>query len=152
MLFWSRIWIIATLLALAINASGQACGDFHTRSCPIPDFSYYYDQQSTSFALKVGESAEVNIVVFERSDYFLSVCSHKRFKNINIRILDDTPAKKVLYDNAAENYTDSVKFTNDVTKKLILEVSVPEKGNEKNDGKERCVGVLVAKRIRVDAF
>jgi hypothetical protein len=58
----------------------------------------------------------------------------------------------LLYDNSAENFTDTVKFNNDVTKKLILKVSVPEEHNQKSDGKERCVGVLIAKRIRVEAF
>ncbi|MDX9770679.1 MAG: hypothetical protein RBT19_09960 [Tenuifilaceae bacterium] len=146
------VFLFLLLRAFSQEANAQACADYHTRACPIPDFSYYYDQQSTSVSLRVGEKAEVNIVVFELTDYFVSVCSHRKFKNINLRILDDASGRKVLFDNAAESYVDSVKFTNNATKKLILEILVPEEGNDKSDTRERCVGVLVAKRINVDAF
>lgn len=152
MRIFSLFSLLFVLLALSFDAEAQACADFHTRSCPLPDFSYYYDQQSASFALKVGEKAEVNIVVFEKNDYYISICYHRRFDKVNLRILDDNPQKSVLYDNAAESYTDSVKFTNNETKKLILEVSVPEELNNKSDTRQRCVGVLIAKRIKVDAF
>jgi hypothetical protein len=151
MQFIMRIALVLYLIVILHSTGfGQECADFHSRSCPIPDFSYFYDQQSGSFALRAGETAELRIIVFEVTDYYVSLCSHRRFKNVRLRIIEDSPQRTLLYDNSAEEYVNNVQFTNDVTRRLILEVSVPEDANDKSDARERCVGVLLAKRIRVE--
>jgi len=148
-----RILLIFSLVTPVLSGVSQECAGFHTQTCPIPDFSYYYDQQSASFNLKVGDTAELQIVVFEKTDYYLSVCAHRRVNNVQIKVLEDSSDRTLLYDNIAEGFVDSVKFTNNSTRKIILEVMLPEQGNNRaNDGKERCVGVLIAKRIKVDEF
>ena len=141
--------IIVLLAAFANILSAQNCTDFHLKSCPIPDFTYYYDQQSGSFTLRDGETAELRVIVFEKTDYYISLCAQKKHKNIRLKILEDNLEKKLIYDNSLDSYIDSVKFSNDITKKLILEVTVT---NDRPEVKERCVGILVAKRIRIDAF
>lgn len=148
-----KLILVHLLFVPALSGTAQECADFHTQTCPIPDFSYYYDQQSASFNLKVGDTAELQIVVFEKTDYYLSVCAHRRVNNVQIKVLEDSPDRTLLYDNIAEGFVDSVKFTNNRTRKIILEVMLPEEGNKRaSDGKERCVGVLIAKRIKVDEF
>lgn len=147
--FWIKAGVIVILSAFFNVLFAQDCTDFHTKSCPLPDFSYYYDQQSGSFQLKDGQTGELRVIVFEKTDYYVSVCTQKRHKNINLKILEDTPERKLIYDNSLDGYIDSIRFSNDVTKKLIFEVTVT---NDKTEAKERCVGILIAKCIRVDAF
>ncbi len=148
-----RKLLFTYLVVLSItSARGQSCLDFHTRTCPIPDFSYYYDQQSASFSMKVADTTELRAIVFEKSDYYVSVCAHKKIKRINLNIYEDTPQRKLLYSNSTNAYSDSVKFSNDLTQQVIFEVSIPVQGNDKDDKRERCVGVLIAKRIRVEAL
>jgi hypothetical protein len=127
----------------------QKCTDFHLAFCPIPDFSFYYDQQSTSIALGVGESAEVKIIVYENTDYYISVCKHRKFNTAGLKIFEDTEEREVLFDNSTNAYIDSVKFHNKATRKLILEVSIPEDKNDRSDDKKRCAGVMIASRMHV---
>lgn len=152
MLSWDKITIFFILNVLFFKAHSQDCPDFHTRYCPIPDFSYYYDQQSGSFSLKEGEIAELRVIVFEKNDYYVSVCSQKKDNSVHLRILEDTPEKKVIYDNEKNDYINYVSFSNDVTRKLIFEVVLRIEKEGKISSKQRCVGILVAKRIRVEAF
>jgi len=147
--FWIKVGVVVLSIAFINVLFAQDCTDFHTKSCPIPDFSYYYDQQSGSFTLRDGQLGELRVIVFEKTDYFVSICTQKRHKNIQLKIFEDDSEKKLIYDNSMDGFVDSIKFSNDITKKLILEVMVT---NDKTDIKERCVGILVAKRIRVDAF
>lgn len=152
MLLRGNIIILFILIAFSFKANAQDCPDFHTRYCPIPDFSYYYDQQSGSFSLKEGEIAELKVIVFEKNDYYVSICSQKKDNSVHLRIIEDTPEKKVIYDNAKNEYINYVSFSNDVTRKLIFEVALRIEKPDKISTKQRCVGVLVAKRIRVEAF
>lgn len=148
----SKIALSFLLVALANASNAQDCADFHSRFCPIPDMSYYYDQQSSSFPLKDNDTIEVRVIVFEKTDYYVSLCTQKRSRKIHLRILEDTPERKLIYDNEKENYIDYVTFSNDMTRKLIFEVAIQLDKKNKLDLKAYCAGLLVAKRIRVDAF
>ena len=72
----------------------------------------------------------------------MAVCAHRKFGDIHFRILEDNPARKVIYDNATDNFSESITFSNDVTRNLIIEVSVPET-DASNANDRRCVGVVI---------
>lgn len=153
-----RLLVLFTLITSMaflgkINAqilyTGDNCTYYHQDNCPIPDFSFYYNGQSKSALFKRGQTSELHIVVYEGEDYFVSVCAPKRWQPVRLRIMEDDEDKTVLFDNKKQNYVDTVKFSNKVTKRLILEVSTPpmDETDEKEDPDEtRCVGVLIASR------
>jgi hypothetical protein len=130
-----------TFLSLSGLIVAQDCADYHQFQCTYTDYTFFYSQQSKSLALKRGQSGEVNIVAYANEDYYINVCAHSKFGEIQFRILEDNSERTVIYDNASDNFANSVVINNEHSRKLIIEVSVPPgKGNE-ND--RRCVGVLV---------
>lgn len=150
---WLRTLFFATffyLLLFAGTLNAQKCVDFHTGFCAIPDFSFFYNQQSKSFELKLGQSAEIRIIAYENTEYFISACAHRKYKKYQLRILEDNEKRSILFDNSRMGYIDSVKFINQNTRKLVLEITIPEEGNspEQDDGKPKCAGILIATRMR----
>lgn len=140
------IAITATLLLSFYLARAQECKDFHLGFCPIPDFTYYYNQQSSSLEVKVGDTREVHIIAYENTDYFISVCKHRKFNTLQFKLYTDEP-RELLYDNATNSFADSIKFANQETRKLIIELSIPKEKNDSADRKRRCAGVLIGTRM-----
>ena len=141
---------IVGLLLMSTQLFSQKCIDFHERVCRIPDFSFYYNGQSTSGEFAIGQTSEMHFVVFEGMDYYIAVCADKKFKRVQWKIYEDSEKKPLLFDNAKQNYIDTVKFSIKTTKRLILEVTIPEvpENGEKGDPTKRCVGVLIGSRLR----
>lgn len=129
------------LLAPA-NIYSQDCTDYHQYHCLFADFTFFYSRQSKSSLFKPGQSKDVKIIAYSGEDYYVSVCAHRKFGKIRFRLLEDNEGRKVFYDNATDNYSESIIFSNDVTRNMIIEVSVPE-GDEKTGDEARCVGVVV---------
>ena len=140
----NRIYIVllAALLSIPVISRAQDCTDYHQFHCLFADYTFFYSRQSKSALFKPGQTSELKIIAYSGEDYYVSVCGHRKLGNIQFRILEDNPAKKVIYDNAMDEYSESVIFSNDVTRNLIIEVSVPEvEGRDAND--RRCVGVVI---------
>lgn len=140
--------VISALVFLQLHASSQDCSDFHLSFCAIPDFTFFYNQQSRSFNMRVGQTKELRIIAYENTDYFISSCKHRKFSTLLFRIFEDTETKDLLFDNSTNNYVDFIKFANQETRKLIIEISLPVEKNDENDHKLRCAGILVATRLR----
>lgn len=130
-----------TLLIPAI-AFTQDCTDYHQYHCLYADYTFFYSRQSKSALFRQGQSSELKIVAYSGEDYYLSVCAHRKFGEVNYRILEDNAGRKVIYDNAKDNYAESITFSNVVTRNLIIEVSVPE-GDDKSSNDRRCVGIVI---------
>ena len=125
------------------------CTYYHQDNCPIPDFSFYYNGQSKSALFKRGQTSELRIVVYEGEDYFISVCAPRKWQPVHFRILEDDADRTVLFDNERQGFIDTVKFKNEVTKRLIIEVTAPQlpEDDDKTDPEEKkCIGVLIASR------
>ena len=60
-----------------------------------------------------------------------------------MRLLEDNADHSVLYDNKEFNYQTTMTFTNNVARKLIIEISVPEDPTGKEGQTLHCVGVLI---------
>jgi hypothetical protein len=137
------ILILYTLLLYApFGAYSQDCTDYHQYHCIYADYTYFYSRQSKSALFKPGQSSEIKIVAYNGEDYYIAVCAHRKFGKIRFRLIEDNENRKVFYDNANDKYTDYVMFSNDVTRNMIVEVSVPE-GDPVDANDRRCVGVVI---------
>lgn len=134
--------IFAILLLIPVGVFSQDCTDYHQYHCMYADYTFFYSRQSKSSLFKPGQSSELKIVAYSGEDYYVAVCAHRKFGNLHLRIIEDNENRKVLYDNAQDDYSDSIIFSNDVTRNLIIEVSVPE-GDPKDANDRRCVGVVI---------
>jgi hypothetical protein len=134
--------LFITFLSFPICSFGQDCTDYHQYHCLYADYTFFYSRQSKSALFKPGQTSDMKIVAYSGEDYYVSVCAHRKFGNIHLRILEDNVNKSVIYDNAQDNYSDFITFSNEVTRNLILEVSVPE-GDSKESNERRCVGVVI---------
>jgi hypothetical protein len=133
------------LIFLAKYSFAQDCTDYHKYHCLFADYSFFYSEQSKSALFRKGQTSEFKIVINEGEDYYIAVCAHRKFGDLHFKILEDNEDSTLIYENAEHDYTNSVIFTNEVTRNIIVEVSVPG-GLEKGKIVRRCVGVLVQYR------
>jgi hypothetical protein len=136
------ILLFSLALFLPVYSFAQDCTDYHQYHCLYADYTFFYSKQSKSALFKPGQTSEIKIVTYSGEDYYVAVCAHRKFGAIHFRILEDNTSRKVIYDNASDNYSESITFSNDVTRNMIIEVSVPETdAGSSND--RRCVGVVI---------
>jgi hypothetical protein len=134
--------LFALIVFTPVVSNAQDCTDYHQYHCMYADYTFFYSRQSKSALFKQGQSSELKIVAYTGEDYYIAVCAHKKFGNIRFRLLEDNEGRKVIYDNATDNYAESLTFSNEVTRNMILEVSVPE-GDASDASDRRCVGVVI---------
>ncbi len=120
----------------------QDCTDYHQYHCLYSDYTFFYSKQPKSALFKQGQTSEIKIIAYSGEDYYVAVCAHRKFGDIHFRILEDNAGRKVIYDNATDNYSESITFSNDVTRNMIIEVSVPEVDSGSSSDR-RCVGVVI---------
>lgn len=130
------------LLLTVTQTDGQDCFYYHEYFCKFPNSSYFYSGQSRSALFAAGMTSQFKLVTFGGEDYNISLCYERKFKNVRFRLIEDDAAKSVLYDNKNSDYQTIMNFTNNVARKLIIEISVPEEENAKKDDLH-CVGVLI---------
>ncbi len=134
--------LFTTLLLSPILSFGQDCTGYHQYHCMYADYTFFYSRQSKSALFKRGQKSELKIIAYSGEDYYVSVCAHRKFGDIRFRILEDNAGKTVIYDNADNEFGESIIFSNELTRNLIVEVSVPEyESKDSND--RRCVGVVI---------
>ena len=135
--------LITLIFFLSVFASyAQDCNDYHEFNCTFADWTYFYSRQSKSALFKRGQTSELRFIAYGGEDYFISVCTHRKFAPLAFKIYEDNEEKDLLYDNAGEGFINTVNFSNNRTRKLIIEVTVPTDANA--DPKEmKCVGVLI---------
>lgn len=138
-----KLYFIIIFLFIIRLAYSQDCTDYHEFHCLFGDYTFFYSKQSRSMLMRPGQKSELKIVAYGGEDYFVSVCATKKFGKLRFRIIEDTPEKSVLFDNAENNYEETVIFSNEVTRNLIIEVSVPEATSDKKAREYRCVGVVI---------
>jgi hypothetical protein len=95
-------------------------------------------------------TSQFKLVTFGNEDYHISICYERKFKNVRMRVLEDNEDKTPIYDNAEHNYEQTMTFSNNVARRLILEISVPDNPENKENQELHCVGVLVHFRKTYD--
>jgi hypothetical protein len=137
-----QIILFASLVFLSDFSFAQDCTDYHQYHCIYADYTFFYSRQSKSALFRRGQTSELKIVAYSGEDYYVSVCAHRKFGNLRLKILEDNANKTLIYDNADNDYNESIIFSNEVTRNLIIQVSVPE-ADVKDINDRRCVGVVI---------
>ena len=120
----------------------QDCTDYHEFNCTFADWTYFYSRQSKSALFKKGQTSELRYIAYGGEEYFISVCTHRKFAPIHFKIYEDNEEKDLLYDNSMDDFINTVTFANNRTRKLIIEVHVSEDAQASADDM-KCVGVLI---------
>lgn len=142
MRLYSYLLLLFILFLKPAYIFAQDCTDYHQYHCLYADYTFFYSKQSKSALFKQGQVSELKIIAYSDEDYYISVCAHRKFGEIRFRILEDNASRRVIYDNADDNYSESITFSNAVSRNLIIEVSVPE-GDSNSSNDRRCVGVVI---------
>jgi hypothetical protein len=121
---------------------GQDCTDFHQYHCSYADYTFFYSRQSKSIQFRKGQSSEFQIIAYGGEDYYLAVCGSQKLGNIRFQIIEDNADRTVLYDNADNEYLESISFTNEVTRNMIIQLSV-EEGSVKESKITGCAGMVI---------
>lgn len=134
--------LLIAFISITCDSFAQDCTDYHQYHCLYGDYTFFYSRQSKSALFRKGQSSELKIVAYGGEDYYVAVCAHRKFGDIQFRILEDNEKRSLIYDNAKDEYSESIVFSNTITRNLIIEVIVPE-GDGRNSSDRRCVGVVI---------
>lgn len=132
--------IVILSLVLLPFAYSQDCTGYHQYHCTYGDYTYFYSKQSKSALFAKGQSSEMKFIAYGDEEYYINICAHRKFGNIQFKIFEDSPDRTLIYDNSTDSFSKSIEFLNEETRKLIIEVMVPD---EKGNNDKRCVGVLI---------
>lgn len=135
-----KIYILFVLFGFYFHANAQDCTGYHQYHCVYSDYTYFYSRQSKSALFSKGQSSEMGFVAYAGEEYYINVCAHRKFGNIQFKVMMDNDDRTLIYDNASDNYSPTVVFQNEITHNMIIEVTVPD---EKGNMDRRCVGVLI---------
>lgn len=137
--------LLVSMLTITFDTFAQDCTDYHQYHCIYADYTYFYSRQSKSALFRKGQSSELNVVAYGGEDYYVAVCAHRKFGDIQFRIMEDNEKRNLIYDNSKDNYNESITFSNTITRNLIIEVTVPE-GDGRDLSDRRCVGIVIEYR------
>lgn len=130
------------------------CTGFHQEFCPPSENEFFtYNGQSRSALFYKGQTSSLNIIVYKGQDYRISFCFDEILGDkINFK-LKNARTKKVLYDNAWDDYPYEFEFSVNLTQHLLIEVTVPEDESsaprtdegepEIHSSDMGCLGVLI---------
>lgn len=137
--------LLIPILTITIETFAQDCTDYHQYHCIYGDYTFFYSRQSKSALFRKGQSSELKVVAYGGEDYYVAVCAHRKFGDIQFRILEDNEKRNLIYDNSKDNYNESIIFSNTITRNLLIEVIVPV-GDGRDISDRRCVGVVIEYR------
>jgi hypothetical protein len=142
-------WLLVTIaLAIGVNiASAQPCRDYNRMGTCLAlmnrEVMNVYGQ-SRNALLQANIPNNYSVTLFGEKDYKFIICSELNFYPIHIRLIDPI-TQEVFYDNKDDDYLESIGFTNEKTRRLIVEITLLAAKTEFKDiGQDRaCVGVLI---------
>ena len=105
------------------------------------DYKIYLHPKYTTIG--INDTLTYNIVFNGQRDYVITLCTDQEFYPINIKLLQPSTNKE-LYDNAKDDYIESLGIGFDNTQNLILKVILLAKknGKDKINRKEKaCVSL-----------
>ncbi len=137
-------YILSAVILISLFSVGksQDCTDYHKYQCEYGDYTFFYSRQSKSVLSQHGQTSQFQMVAYGGEDYYVAVCAHRKFGDLRFKIVEDNPAHTLIYDNAQDNYANSIVFSNETTRNLIVEVTVPE-ATGKEERIRRCVGLVI---------
>lgn len=135
-----KLILLFILIGFYFHINAQDCTGFHQYHCIYSDYTFFYSRQSKSALFSKGQSSEMSFVTYAGEEYYINVCAHRKFGDIQYKIMTDNDERTLIYDNATDNFSPTIVFQNQVTRNLIIEIIVPD---EKGNMDRRCVGVLI---------
>lgn len=106
-----------------INSFGQDCSKFNRWSECRPRIKNYNSYlQPKSIPVGINDTLTFNIVFEGNRDYILSFCANKLYYPIHIK-LKKFGSKEEIYDNAVDNYCESIGIGFYRTQSLTVEIS-----------------------------
>lgn len=141
-----RFTVILILLLSNLILLGQDCYNFNkTPGCKVKNSEgFKLFGQSKSAVVEAGKTYQYQVVLFGGYDYKIGICTEKGFTPIHLRIIN-AEDQTVFYDNLDDDYTETVGFSNEATKNVILEVTLMASEMEFKDiGDTRvCLGIAI---------
>lgn len=143
----SSLFLVFSLVC-TLNVVSQNCDDYQLRYCEGMGKPYKISGQSRQATFEKGQTSVFHLTVYKDFEYSIQICSSKNLKDIYFKIKEDNVAQEVLYDSSVEdNKYLQKEFLSLKTRRLIIEVTVPESDmevtDEDYDKRVGCVGVLV---------
>lgn len=146
-------FVVFTFLLIVINlAKGQPCYDFHriylvnkSVGCGIKDIAgFKLFGQSKSAIIEARKVTKYQVVFFGGYDYKIGVCTQHGYLPIHLRLINPDD-QSVIYDNASDEYAETLGFTNEKTKTVIIEVTLLAENLKMKDihDSRACIGVAI---------
>ena len=135
------------LLFWFTNTYSQRCKGFHHHNnCWTKDIKKDFKQygQARSAILEINQSYTYQAIFYGRKDFKLLICTEFGYYPVHYQLINPEN-QKVFYDNAEDDYVESVGFTTDKNIKLIIEVTILAKDIEPEDAKDIriCAGIQI---------
>ncbi len=136
------------IITPTLSFSQPDCDRFLKKKCSGYGDPFKFSGQTKSALFEKGQTSSFILVVYEGYEYNVSICPHKDLEGVYFKIREKNPEKTILYDSSVEGegYLEK-QFYSKTSKKLIVEVTVPEGelAPEEEDYEDRigCVAVLV---------
>lgn len=139
---------ILSLLVLFVPGTlmAQDCDNHHIEGDCRFDLQKGYNSysQSHSTPMSPKDTVEMNVIFYGQKDYILSFCTHRKLYPVHFTLIDQQ-TKEVLYDNAEDDFLESLGLGFDVTKSLIIKVNVLARKSTDEEIEENvgCLGFLI---------
>jgi hypothetical protein len=134
---------IGLLLMLFAPFLGQSqCRGYAKRKCRPELKDYTHDGKMNFAQLFPGDKAEIMLTFFKGEKYRLLVCADDTFVGTTYKIYDSS--KNMVFDSEKSG-KDFFDFKVATTQQLIVEIKIPQEGNESSNEFEitGCVAVMV---------
>ncbi len=124
----------------------QDCDNHHLEGDCRFDLQRGFKSYSQSHSAKMSpkDTIEMNVIFYGQKDYILSFCTHRKLYPIHFTLIDQQ-TEEVLYDNKEDEFLESLGLGFDVTKSLIIKVSVLARKSTDEEIEENigCLGFLI---------
>ena len=142
-----KLILILLFAGTVISLNAQHCYDFHRSNCYPSDNEFFeYNGQSKSALFAKGTTSTLNVVIYKGQDYRFSFCLEDHLGDRVVYKIMDGKSKEVLYDNASDEYADTFEFSCEYTRKIIVEMTIPDDGHGGEQLKPKdmgCLGFLI---------
>ena len=132
--------IIIFGITLSHSLYAQNCRNYE-KKCPSPPKEFKVSSLSKSFSLRKKQIVNIKLTLYADRTYFFSVDGKKSLGDIHFRIFENNEKRRILYDNAATNFSKTKMVYVKSTTNLIIEISAP---SYFKDRVRECSGLLVA--------
>ena len=137
-----RVLVIIMIFS-SISLTGWAqCKGFAKKICKLELSPYVHDGNYHAAILTEGEEAELYKTFYSDQEYRIAICGSEALPNVQFKIIDNN--RKVLYDNADNDYSITWDFKLEASQQLKIAVKIPvnESNSEMATPQSGCVAIM----------